>query len=469
MRKIFSVIIAAALTSGSVAAYPVTAEGVKESIIYDGLEYIAVNDQLLLEGAVNKMVMSVDIPAQIDGRNVFVADGAFSDCPYLTYINVDDASTELEDVGGVLFSKDGTILLEYPRGRAGEYQVPSGTEMIGVSAFENAAGLTYVHIPDSVTSVGFYAFRGCTSLTGFNALPLTSSGEAIRGCTSLKRLVLADMPEKVHLVNLKLDDLPELQSIVIPDSYILTDGFTLRNCPKVTELVFPEEADLRQLIIYSCDALTSVSLPTSYKGNYNSVNIANCGSLSHIELDSDKLTSLALRDMPALTELRLDNAYHSFECNIDICASLEAIRQSAEVVEYNIDSDTCPALKDYFYYSSSATSIRLDNAKRLSGLGVTIHIRKSNTALQSFLTDNGVSYVFIEDETLYGDANCDGAVNMADAVLIMQSVSDPGKYPLSAEKKLNADVIGDDGVTNNDALAVQQYEAGIVAELPVDA
>ena len=31
-------------------------------------------------------------------------------------------------------------------------------------------------------------------------------------------------------------------------------------------------------------------------------------------------------------------------------------------------------------------------------------------------------------DNLYGDANCDGIVDMSDAVLIMQSLANPNKY-----------------------------------------
>ena len=67
----------------------------------------------------------------------------------------------------------------------------------------------------------------------------------------------------------------------------------------------------------------------------------------------------------------------------------------------------------------------------------------------------------------YGDSNCDGTVNMADAVAIMQSLANPNKYSLSEEGAANADVSGgNDGVTNKDALAIQKYKLGLITELP---
>lgn len=67
----------------------------------------------------------------------------------------------------------------------------------------------------------------------------------------------------------------------------------------------------------------------------------------------------------------------------------------------------------------------------------------------------------------FGDANCDDFVNLADAVLIMQYNANPSKYTIKEQGMINADVIGFDGVTNKDALTIQQYMLGLIQELPV--
>lgn len=59
------------------------------------------------------------------------------------------------------------------------------------------------------------------------------------------------------------------------------------------------------------------------------------------------------------------------------------------------------------------------------------------------------------EETVLGDANCDGVMNMADAVLIMQNLSNPDKYPMYPQGRINADMDGN-GMTNADALAIQK-------------
>ena len=76
---------------------------------------------------------------------------------------------------------------------------------------------------------------------------------------------------------------------------------------------------------------------------------------------------------------------------------------------------------------------------------------------------------------VYGDANCDGDVSLADAVLIMQSIANPSKFgadgtdknKITAQGLANADCTGGgDGVTNADALAVQKYMLKIISALP---
>lgn len=79
-----------------------------------------------------------------------------------------------------------------------------------------------------------------------------------------------------------------------------------------------------------------------------------------------------------------------------------------------------------------------------------------------------------DKDVLYGDANCDKEVNMADAVLIMQFLANPDVYGkgkpdgISAEGLRNADCYdpGSD-VTNSDAVTIQEYKLGLTESLPV--
>ncbi|MBO4524015.1 MAG: cellulase family glycosylhydrolase [Ruminococcus sp.] len=78
------------------------------------------------------------------------------------------------------------------------------------------------------------------------------------------------------------------------------------------------------------------------------------------------------------------------------------------------------------------------------------------------------------DSVVWGDANCDGQVDMADAVLIMQSLANPNKYgvggtdekAITEQGKANADVdTSTKGITSNDALQIQLYLLKKIATL----
>lgn len=69
-----------------------------------------------------------------------------------------------------------------------------------------------------------------------------------------------------------------------------------------------------------------------------------------------------------------------------------------------------------------------------------------------------------------GDANGDNKISIADAVFIMQSLSNPAEYKLTPENAENADIVNKgDGITSMDALAVQMMDINLLRaeDLPV--
>lgn len=70
-------------------------------------------------------------------------------------------------------------------------------------------------------------------------------------------------------------------------------------------------------------------------------------------------------------------------------------------------------------------------------------------------------------DIVYGDANCDGSVTMADAASIYQALGNADKYSLSEQGAANADCSNPgDGITAADALAVQKLSAKLISKLP---
>ena len=89
--------------------------------------------------------------------------------------------------------------------------------------------------------------------------------------------------------------------------------------------------------------------------------------------------------------------------------------------------------------------------------------QETSTATESATT------TAISESGIYGDANGDGKVSLADAVAILQYVSNKEKYPISEEALILADVYNKgDGLTGMDALMIQQYDSGAISVLPVE-
>jgi hypothetical protein len=86
-----------------------------------------------------------------------IGDGAFA-FNNLRAISVQTNNPAYSSVGGVLFDKSQTTLIEYPGGKVGSYSIPNSVTSIGVSAFVSCS-LTSITIPNSVTSIG--GFYGC--------------------------------------------------------------------------------------------------------------------------------------------------------------------------------------------------------------------------------------------------------------------------------------------------------------------
>lgn len=90
---------------------------------------------------------------------------------------------------------------------------------------------------------------------------------------------------------------------------------------------------------------------------------------------------------------------------------------------------------------------------------------KDDTGIEATWWGNEASVQVTEAETplpeptLAGDANEDGKVSIADAVLIMQVLSNPDEFQLTPQGIANADIYGDgDGITVMDALTIQEME-----------
>lgn len=180
----------------------------------------------------------------------------------------------------------------------------------------------------------------------------------------------------------------------------------------------------------------------------------------------NKMVAMPENDsIPSLSNMQVEHAYWLYFCpwyDSEQAYFLSGKEyQDPEKLTELYQSDFCITLaelpKDLFKDSSD-----------VSKTTTTTTNKPTTTTTTTVSSTNGVEAV------MYGDANCDEGVDMADAVLIMQSLANPDKYGISGTDKnhltlqgeANADVDrSSKGITSNDALRIQEYLLGKVKDL----
>ena len=110
-----------------------------------------------------KSILEVSIPAAAAD----ISDSAFYGCDGLRSFTVAaDNPNYSSDKWGVLFSKDGSTLIQYPASRVWPYyNVPDGVRSISSYAFCNCQNLVNLYIPDTVNELDYSCVYGCPSTT----------------------------------------------------------------------------------------------------------------------------------------------------------------------------------------------------------------------------------------------------------------------------------------------------------------
>lgn len=226
-------------------------------------------------------ITSINIPSSVSHIN----KRSFNWCSNLQSINVSKSNKNYCSINGILFNKDTTELIICPPKSIIEYSIPNSVTTIGDYAFYECNSLSDVIIPNSVTTIGNSAFSSCNSLTSI-IIPnsVTSIGDdAFYGCSGLTSVTI---PNSVTTIgNSAFSGCNSLTSAIIPDSVsIINNAFSY--CTNLKEITIPNTAsEIDTQAFYGCSSLSTIKIPKSIT-KIGELAFSNCENLVSIEVDS---------------------------------------------------------------------------------------------------------------------------------------------------------------------------------------
>ena len=170
-----------------------------------------------------------------------ISFGVFYKCNNLTFISIPDSVT---CIGSYAFENCTNLT---------SITIPDSVTTIGDYAFSGCTSLTSITIPDSVTSVGYNAFEGCTNLNAVyitdiakwcgiefgsqEANPLWYTKKLYLNGKLVTDLVIPDSVRSIGAYAFK--GCTSLTSITIGDSVTSIGGSAFNGCTSLTSIVIP--------------------------------------------------------------------------------------------------------------------------------------------------------------------------------------------------------------------------------------
>ena len=299
--------------------------------------------------------------------------------------------------------------------------IPNSVRSIGDYAFVNCSGLTSVTVPNSVTEIGEGVFYGCSGLTSLTIPNSVTSigGSAFAYCSGLTSLTI---PNSVTSIGgSAFAYCSGLTSVTIPNSVTSIGGSAFAHCSGLTSITIG--SGLSSIISYgglfsSCDRLTAIVVDSENK-KYDSRN--NCNAI--IETSSNQLivgcqntiipnsvTSIggsAFAHCSGLTSITIPNSVTSIENNaFAYCSGLTSISIPNSVTSIGFEAfENCTSLTS-ITIPNSVTRIRSYAFAGCTGL-TSISIPNSVTSIENnvFQDCSGLTSITIPNSVTSID-NC---------------------------------------------------------------
>ena len=329
-----------------------------------------------------------------------IGDDVFSNCNNLTSIVIDENNNvydSREGCNAIIETATNTLVQGFKN-----TAIPNSVTSIGDYAFYNCTGLTSIEIPNSVTSIGDSAFYDCDGLTNVTIGNSVREigGMAFYGCSGLTSIVIPNSVTSIGYSAFRFCN--GLTGITIGNSVRGIGGLAFQNCTGLTNIEIPASVtSIGNNAFSACDGLTSIvvdeenSVYDSREGCNaiidTSTNTLIQGCMNTIIPNSvTRIESDAFRWCDGLTEITIPNSVTTIASSAFLdCTGLTSVTIGNSVTEIGWSA---------FNNCSNLTEITIPNSvTSIGGLAFYECIGLTSVTIGNSVTTIGYEAFFLCD------------------------------------------------------------------------